>query len=148
MNKQTSNVECAGAGEGRKRFGQTIITYGTFDLFHYGHIELLRRAKNLGTTLFVGLSTDNFNAVKGKHCVFPYSKRREILEAIRYVDFIFPENNWEQKTEDVKKYNADIFVMGNDWEGKFDFLKDLCKVIYLPRTQDISTTLMKQLIQP
>jgi len=124
---------------------KTIITYGTFDLFHYGHIELLRRARELGDQLFVGLSSDAFNEIKGKTCVHSYNKRKEILEAIRYVDFIFPEHNWEQKTDDVQKYKADVFVMGDDWKGKFDFLQPLCEVIYLPRTENISTTLLKEI---
>lgn len=124
---------------------KNVITYGTFDLFHYGHIELLRRAKALGTKLFVGLSSDEFNEIKGKTCMHPYAKRKEMLEAIRYVDFIFQENSWEQKVDDVQKYDADVFVMGNDWEGKFDFLKPFCKVVYLPRTENISSTLIKKI---
>ena len=124
---------------------KVVITYGTFDLFYYGHIEILHRAKALGTKLFVGLSTDEFNEIKGKICVHPYAKRKEILEATRYVDFVFPEMNWEQKLDDVKKYHADIFVMGDDWTGKFDFLKPFCEVIYLPRTENISTTLLKKI---
>lgn len=125
---------------------KTVLTYGTFDLLHYGHIELLRRSKELGDTLIVGLSTDEFNAVKGKQCVFAYDKRKELLESLRYVDIIIPETNWEQKTEDVKKHHVDVFVMGDDWEGKFDFLKDHCEVIYLPRTKEISTTKIKTLL--
>ena len=125
---------------------KTVLTYGTFDLLHYGHIELLRRSKELGDTLIVGLSTDEFNAVKGKQCVFAYDKRKELLESLRYVDIIIPETNWEQKTEDVNKHHVDVFVMGDDWEGKFDFLKDHCEVIYLPRTKEISTTKIKTLL--
>ncbi|WP_100487524.1 glycerol-3-phosphate cytidylyltransferase [Sporolactobacillus pectinivorans] len=121
-----------------------VLTYGTFDLLHYGHINLLKRAKELGDYLIVGLSTDEFNAMKHKEAYHNYDHRKLILEAIRYVDLVIPENNWEQKIGDVKKYNVDVFVMGDDWKGKFDFLKDYCKVIYLPRTVGISTTKIKQ----
>ncbi len=124
---------------------KVVLTYGTFDLFHYGHMEILRRAKALGTALMVGLSTDEFNTEKGKTCVQPYEKRKEILEGIRYVDGVFPETNWEQKIQDVQKYHAAVFVMGDDWSGKFDFLKPFCEVIYLPRTENISTTLIKKI---
>jgi len=122
----------------------TVLTYGTFDLLHYGHIELLRRARSYGDQLIVGLSTDEFNAIKGKKCVFTYEKRKELLESIKYVSRIIPEKEWEQKTQDVKANNVDVFIMGDDWEGKFDFLKEVCTVIYLPRTKDISTTGIKQ----
>ncbi|WP_153798255.1 glycerol-3-phosphate cytidylyltransferase [Foetidibacter luteolus] len=125
---------------------KVVLTYGTFDLFHYGHIELLRRAKTYGGRLVVGLSTDKFNEVKGKRCVFSFDKRKELLSSIRYVDEIFEEYSWEQKISDVKRYKADFFVMGNDWGGKFDFLKPYCEVIYLPRTDEISTTLIKTLL--
>ena len=120
-----------------------VITYGTFDLLHYGHINLLRRAKELGDYLIVGLSTDEFNGMKGKTCFFSYEQRKQLLEAIRYVDLVIPEENWEQKREDVLMYHIDTFVMGNDWEGKFDFLSDLCEVVYLPRTPEISTSKIK-----
>lgn len=120
-----------------------VITYGTFDLFHYGHVNLLKRAKALGDYLIVALSTDDFNLIKNKTAHFSYEKRKEILEAIRYVDEVIPEENWEQKVTDIKKYNIDIFVIGDDWAGKFDFLKEFCEVIYLPRTQGISTTKIK-----
>lgn len=120
-----------------------VITYGTFDLLHYGHINLLRRAKEQGDYLIVGLSSDEFNALKGKKSYFPYEERKCMLEAIKYVDMVIPEENWEQKTSDVEKYGVDVFVMGNDWEGKFDFLKDQCEVVYLPRTPEISTTKIK-----
>ncbi|WP_418223623.1 glycerol-3-phosphate cytidylyltransferase [Clostridium isatidis] len=120
-----------------------VITYGTFDLLHYGHINLLKRAKDLGDFLIVGLSTDEFNLIKGKKSYFDYNQRKILVEAIRYVDFIIPEYSWEQKISDIKKYKIDIFVIGDDWEGKFDFLKDLCQVIYLPRTPEISTTKIK-----
>lgn len=121
-----------------------VITYGTFDLLHYGHINLLRRAKELGDYLVVAISTDEFNALKGKKSFFPYEERKAILEAIKYVDEVIPEENWEQKKEDCKKHNIDIFVIGDDWEGKFDFLKEQgVEVIYLPRTPNISTTQIK-----
>jgi len=122
-----------------------IITYGTFDLLHYGHINLLRRAKKLRDYLIVALSTDEFNwNSKQKKCYFSYEKRKTLLEAIRYVDLVIPEENWEQKVSDIKEFKIDTFVMGNDWEGKFDFLKDLCEVVYLPRTKEISTTQIKK----
>jgi len=121
-----------------------VITYGTFDLLHYGHINLLRRAKALGDYLIVALSTDEFNALKGKKSFFPYEKRKLLLEAIRYVDLVIPEENWNQKKSDIKEYHIDLFVMGDDWKGKFDELKDCCEVVYLPRTPEISTTEIKK----
>ena len=130
----------------RKQEGSVkrVITYGTFDLLHYGHINLLRRARELGDYLIVVLSTDEFNwNEKHKKCYFDYEKRKQMLEAIRYVDLVVPEENWEQKNTDVVKYGVDVFVMGDDWKGKFDFLKDKCEVVYLPRTPDISTTQIK-----
>ncbi len=120
-----------------------VITYGTFDLLHVGHINLLRRAKELGDYLIVALSTDEFNAGKHKEAYHSYEDRKAILEAIKYVDEVIPEETWEQKIPDVVNNNVDVFVMGNDWEGKFDFLKDYCEVIYLPRTPGISTTQIK-----
>ena len=121
-----------------------VITYGTFDLLHYGHINLLKRAKAQGDYLVVALSTDEFNSdKKGKKCYFTYEERKKLLEAIRYVDLVIPEEDWEQKLSDIKEYHIDTFVMGNDWEGKFDFLKDVCEVVYLPRTPEISTTKIK-----
>ena len=122
-----------------------VITYGTFDLLHYGHINLLRRAKERGDYLIVALSTDEFNwNEKQKKCYFTYEQRKKLLEAIRYVDLVIPEENWDQKVADVKEFQVDTFVMGDDWEGKFDFLKDYCEVVYLPRTPEISTTQIKQ----
>jgi len=123
-----------------------VITYGTYDLMHIGHINLLRRARELGDHLTVALSTDEFNAVKHKTSFLSYEHRKAILEAIRYVDRVIPEENWEQKISDIKKYNIDIFTMGDDWEGKFDFLNEYCRVVYLPRTKNISTTLLKEII--
>lgn len=120
-----------------------VITYGTFDLLHAGHINILRRAKELGDYLIVVLSTDEFNAVKNKKAYYSYEDRKLILEAIRYVDEVLPERTWEQKVDDVVNNQVDVFVMGDDWEGKFDFLKDYCEVVYLPRTQGISTTKIK-----
>ena len=121
-----------------------VITYGNFDLLHYGHINLLRRAKELGDYLIVALSDDEFSEKhKNKKCYFKYEERKLLLESIRYVDLVIPEKSWEQKTEDIKLYHADIFVMGDDWERKFDFLKEYCEVVYLSRTEEISTTLIK-----
>ncbi|KXB83851.1 glycerol-3-phosphate cytidylyltransferase [Veillonella sp.] len=122
-----------------------IITYGTFDLLHYGHINLLKRAKQMGDYLIVCLSTDEFNKnSKNKECYFSYEIRKQLLESIRYVDLVIPENNWNQKINDIKEFGIDTFVMGDDWKGKFDFLKDYCEVIYLPRTKEISTTKIKK----
>lgn len=122
-----------------------VITYGTFDLLHYGHINLLRRAKALGDYLIVVLSTDEFNwNEKHKKCYFSYEIRKQLLEAIRYVDLVIPEENWDQKITDVQEYHVDTFVMGDDWVGKFDFLKPYCDVVYLPRTPEISTTQIKK----
>ncbi|HAQ60592.1 TPA: glycerol-3-phosphate cytidylyltransferase [Candidatus Delongbacteria bacterium] len=124
-----------------------VITYGTFDLFHIGHLNILRRAKALGDYLVVAVSTDEFNLIKGKVCTYPYEQRAEILKAITYVDKVIPENNWEQKISDIKNNEIDIFVMGDDWKGKFDFLKENCEVVYLPRTEGISTTEIKNQIR-
>ena len=123
-----------------------VITYGTFDLLHYGHINLLRRAKALGDYLIVALSTDEFNSIeKNKHCYFSYEQRKQLLEAIRYVDEIVPEESWEQKRSDVHKYSIDVFTIGDDWAGEFDFLKEEgVEVVYLARTPEISTTQIKE----
>lgn len=122
-----------------------ILTYGTFDLLHYGHIRLLNRAKALGDYLIVALSTEEFNEVKGKKTYHNYETRKEMLEAIRYVDLVIPENNWEQKKSDVLTYHADVVVMGNDWaeSDKFAYLKEYCEVVFLDRTESISTTKIK-----
>ncbi len=122
---------------------RTLITYGTFDLFHIGHVRLLKRIKERGDKLIVAVSTDEFNKSKGKKTIIPFDQRVEIIKAIKYVDEVIPENTWGQKKEDILKYNIDEFVMGNDWEGKFDDLKKLCKVTYLPRTNDISSSALK-----
>ena len=121
-----------------------IITYGTFDLLHYGHINLLEREKKMGDYLIVALSTNEFNEIKNKKCFFSYEERKRLLEAIRYVDLVIPEENWEQKASDIKLYQVDALVMGNDWEGKFDNLKNLCDVVYLERTPEISTSKIKK----
>ncbi len=123
---------------------KTVITYGTFDLFHVGHLNLLRRAKELGDELIVAVSSDRFNwEEKGKKCEIPDTDRMAIVEAIKYVDKVIPEDSWDQKVKDVQKYDVDVFVMGDDWEGKFDFLKEYCEVVYLPRTEGISSTQLK-----
>ena len=123
-----------------------ILTYGTYDLLHYGHIRLLKRAKALGDYLIVALSTDEFNELKGKKAYHSYEERKEMLEAIRYVDLVIPEDNWEQKINDVKEYKVDIVVMGSDWAGsnRFEYLNDYCEVIYLDRTEGVSTTKIKE----
>ena len=122
-----------------------VISYGTFDLLHYGHINLLKRARALGDYLIVALSTDKFNwDCKQKKCFFSYDQRKKLLESIRYVDLVIPESNWDQKINDVQEFHVDTFVMGDDWEGKFDFLKDYCEVVYLSRTPEISTTQIKR----
>ena len=121
-----------------------VITYGTFDLLHTGHINILRRAKDLGDYLVVAISSDEFNAGKGKKAYYTFEQRKAILEAVRYVDEVIAEDNWEQKKEDVKKHDIDVFVMGDDWKGEFDFLKEQCEVVYLPRTEGISTTQIKK----
>jgi glycerol-3-phosphate cytidylyltransferase len=120
-----------------------VLTYGTFDLLHFGHINLLSRAKDLGDYLIVGLSTDEFNKGKNKQAYHSFENRKLILESIRFVDEVIPENTWDQKIKDVIKYDIDVFVMGDDWKGKFDFLKEYCEVVYLPRTIGISTSQIK-----
>ena len=126
-----------------------VITYGTFDLLHYGHINLLKKAKALGDYLIVAVSTDEFNLIeKGKNCCFSYEKRKALVEAIRYVDLVIPETSWEQKKSDMHEYHIDAFVIGDDWKGKFDFLKDEgVDVVYLPRTPEISSTQIKEEIK-
>ena len=123
---------------------KTILTYGTFDLFHIGHVRLLKRLSELGDRLVVGISSDEFNELKGKKSFFSYAERAEIISACKYVDEVFPEHNWEQKVSDVKRVGADIFAIGDDWNGQFDFLSDYCEVVYLPRTENISTTDIKK----
>ena len=123
---------------------KTIITYGTFDMFHIGHLKLLQRLKSMADELIVAVSTDEFNTLKGKKVMISYANRAEIVANIRGVDRVIPENSWEQKTMDIIKYNIDIFAMGDDWTGEFDFLKEHCEVVYLERTKDISTTQLKK----
>jgi glycerol-3-phosphate cytidylyltransferase len=124
-----------------------VITYGTFDMFHIGHLELLKRIYELGDELIVAVSTDEFNDIKGKKTIIPYNQRAEIIKSLRYVDRVIPESSWDQKIDDIKKYDIDLFVMGDDWSGKFDFLKEYCEVLYLPRTDGISSTELKDTLK-
>ena len=123
---------------------KTIITYGTFDMFHIGHLKLLERLSKMAGRVIVAVSTDAFNEQKGKKVLIPYEQRAAIVQAIEYVDLVIAEEHWEQKSADIEKYNVDIFAMGDDWQGKFDFLQPLCEVVYLDRTQDVSTTSLKK----
>lgn len=123
---------------------KVLLTYGTFDMFHIGHARLLKRLKKRCDYLIVGLSTDEFNEIKGKKTLIPYKQRKKILESIKYVDKVIPEKNWNQKIKNIKKYNINIFAMGDDWKGKFDDLEDHCEVLYLKRTKDISTSQLKK----
>jgi len=126
---------------------KTVLTYGTFDLFHIGHLNLLKRARDLGDKLIVAVSTDEFNATKGKTTLMPFEHRVELVRSVRFVDEVIAESNWEQKISDVQQHKVDIFVMGSDWQGKFDFLKPFCEVVYLPRTDNVSSTELKKAIQ-
>jgi glycerol-3-phosphate cytidylyltransferase len=121
-----------------------VITYGTYDLLHWGHVNLLKRAKQYGDYLIVALSTDEFNGKKGKNAYHNFEQRKLMLEAVRYVDLVIPEETWEQKTDDILKYQADIFLMGDDWEDRFPELQAVCEVVYVARTPGISTTFIKQ----
>jgi glycerol-3-phosphate cytidylyltransferase len=123
---------------------KTVITYGTFDMFHIGHLRLLQRLADLGDKLIVAVSADEFNELKDKTVLIPYEQRAEIVRNIKCVDTVIPENTWEQKIDDINKYDVDIFAIGDDWAGKFDFLKEHCEVVYLERTKDISTTQLKK----
>lgn len=126
---------------------KTVLTYGTFDLFHIGHLNILKRARELGDKLIVAVSTDEFNATKGKTTLMPFEHRVELVRSVRFVDEVIAESNWEQKISDVQKHNVDVFVMGSDWQGKFDFLTPYCEVVYLPRTDNVSSTDLKKAIQ-
>jgi len=123
---------------------KTVITYGTFDMFHIGHLRLLKRMRELGERVIVAVSTDEFNARKGKRALIPYAERREIIEALTCVDQVIAETSWEQKVEDIHHYGVDVFVMGGDWRGRFDDLKGYCEVVYLERTSGISSSELKQ----
>ena len=125
---------------------KVVLTYGTYDILHYGHIRLLKRAKELGNYLIVGISTDEFNNIKGKKSFYDYETRKEMLEAIKYVDLVIPENDWAQKLDDIKKYNVDVVTMGSDWKDdpRFEYLREYCNVVYLERTNGISTTMLKE----
>lgn len=125
---------------------KTVITYGTFDLFHIGHLNLLRRAREFGDRLIVAVSTDEFNESKDKRCIIPYRDRSEIVASCKFVDFVIPEVTWEQKIVDIKTHHINTFVMGDDWKGKFDFLKTDCHVEYIPRTSNISSTDLKKIL--
>ena len=122
----------------------TIITYGTFDMFHIGHLKLLQRLKSMGDELIVAVSTDEFNKKKKKKVMIPYDQRAEIVSNIKCVDKVIKESSWEQKIQDIQKYNVDIFAIGDDWKGEFDFLKPYCEVVYLERTKGVSTTELKK----
>ena len=124
-----------------------MVTYGTFDLFHIGHVRILKRLRALGDRLYVGCATNEFNAIKGKQTVIPYGERVEVLRACRFVEDVFPEKHWDQKPDDIRRLEIDIFGMGADWEGKFDDLSSLCQVVYLPRTEEVSTTSVIQFLQ-
>ncbi len=125
---------------------KTVITYGTFDLFHIGHLNLIERLRGLGDRLIVACSTDEFNNLKGKQTIVPFAQRVEILKSIRYVDKVIPEKSWDQKRQDIIREKAVIFAMGDDWSGKFDELGDICQVLYLPRTENVSTSEIRQVV--
>lgn len=129
-----------------ERKPRTVLTYGTFDLFHVGHLNLLRRMRAMGDRLIVGVSTDEFNAQKGKRTVVPFKDRLAIVNGVRYVDQVIPENDWSQKLADIQSLGVDVLGMGDDWKGKFDHLSGSCKVVYLPRTKDISSTEIKRVL--
>ena len=126
---------------------KSVITYGTFDLFHRGHLNLLERLKDLGDYLIVGVSTDDFNLSKGKQTIIPFEDRLRIVQSIKFVDLAIPECSWNQKEADIVNYGVDIFAMGDDWQGKFDKLRNLCEVVYLSRTPNISSSEIKNLLK-
>ena len=121
-----------------------IITYGTFDMFHVGHLRLLKRLKEMGDELIVAVSTDAFNEIKGKKVLIPYEQRVEILEGIKFVDQVIPEYSWDQKINDIQEYGIHTFAIGSDWRGKLDHLEPFCEVVYLERSENISTTKLKK----
>lgn len=123
-----------------------ILTYGTFDLFHVGHLRILERLRGMGDKLMVGVSTDEFNKIKGKSTIIRYADRAAIVGALKCVDGVFPENDWDQKIDDVKRLGVAVFGMGDDWAGKFDFLENYCQVVYLPRTEGVSSTDLKRVL--
>lgn len=125
---------------------RTVITYGTFDMFHIGHLRLLQRIQEYGDNVIVAVSTDSFNSIKGKKCIIPFEQRSEIVKNIKGIDLVIPEDSWEQKISDIQKYNVTTFIIGCDWEGKFDHLEEFCDVVYLPRTDGISTTEIKKIL--
>lgn len=125
----------------------TVLTYGTFDLFHIGHLNLINRLAELGDRLVIGVSTDEFNAGKGKKSIVSFEDRARIVSSIKGVDLVIPEESWEQKVSDIKEHDVDVFAIGDDWTGKFDDLKELCEVVYLSRTDGISSTEIKQMLQ-
>ena len=126
---------------------KTVLTYGTYDLFHIGHLRLFKRLRGLGNKLIVGVSTDEFNEKKGKKTIIPFDQRVEIVKSIRCVDLVIPEHDWSQKIGDIEEYDVDIFAMGDDWRGKFDELKAYCEVVYLTKTLGISSTQIKEALQ-
>jgi len=119
---------------------KTVITYGTFDMFHVGHLKLLKRMAEFGDRIIVAVSTDEFNERKGKKALIPYVERKEIIESLRFVDLVIAEDDWQQKPDDIRRHHVDTFVMGDDWAGKFDSLKAYCEVVYLKRTSGVSST--------
>jgi glycerol-3-phosphate cytidylyltransferase len=136
--------ERAGANGAAKR---VVITYGTFDMFHIGHLNILTRLRELGDSLIVGVSTDEFNQIKGKKTLIPFKDRAAIIRSLKCVDDVFPEERWEQKRDDIIRLNANVIGMGADWQGRFDDLSDLCEVVYLPRTSEISSSQLKRLLK-
>jgi glycerol-3-phosphate cytidylyltransferase len=126
---------------------KTVLTYGTFDLFHIGHLRLLQRLRALGDRLVVGVSTDEFNHIKGKKTVVPFADRLEIVQSLKCVDLAIPETSWEQKVGDIRQHEVTIFGMGSDWEGRFDELSSHCQVVYLPRTEGISSTHIRKTLK-
>jgi glycerol-3-phosphate cytidylyltransferase len=126
---------------------RTAITYGTYDLFHIGHVNLFRRIKDHYDVLVVAVSTDEFNEVKGKRSAMPFDDRVEMVRSCRYVDVVIPESTWDQKRDDIRRCGADALVMGSDWSGHFDSLRDVCDVVYLPRTEGVSSSELKSVIR-